>query len=80
MKGRLVARYGLLTALAMVLSYIETLIPLSFAVPGVKLGLANLTVIFALYRLGPKPAAALSLLRVVLVSFTFGNAYSSWYS
>lgn len=80
MKGRLVARYGLLTALAMVLSYIETLIPLSFAVPGVKLGLANLTVIFALYRLGPKPAAALSLLRVVLVSFTFGNAYSFWYS
>lgn len=80
MKGRLVARYGLLTALAMVLSYIETLIPLSFAVPGVKLGLANLTVIFALYRLGPKPAAALSLLRVALVSFTFGNAYSFWYS
>ena len=80
MKGRTVARWGLLTALAMVLSYIETLVPLSLAVPGVKLGLANLVVIFALYRMGPLPAAGLSLLRVVLVSFTFGNAYSFWYS
>ena len=42
--------------------------------------MANLTVIFALYRLGPRPAAALSLLRVALVSFTFGNAYSFAYS
>lgn len=74
------ARYGLLTALAMVLSYVETLVPLSFAVPGVKLGLANLVVIFALYRMGTAPAAALSLLRVVLVSASFGNAYSFWYS
>lgn len=80
MRGKTVARYGLLTALAMVLSYIETLVPLSLAVPGVKLGLANLVVIFALYRMGPLPAAALSLLRVLLVSFTFGNAYSFWYS
>ena len=80
MKGKTVARCGLLTALAMVLSYVETLVPLSLAVPGVKLGLANLAVIFALYRIGPGTAALLSLLRVVLVSFTFGNAYSFWYS
>ena len=52
MRGKTVARYGLLTALAMVLSYLETLVPLSFAVPGVKLGLANLVVIFALYQIG----------------------------
>jgi len=79
-KGKNVARYGLLTALAMALSYAESLIPLPFAAPGMKLGLANLVVIFALYRMGPGPAAGLSLLRVLLVSITFGNAYSLWYS
>ena len=80
MRGERAARYGLLTALAMVLSYIETLVPSPIALPGVKLGLANLVVIFALYRMGAGPAAALSLLRVVLVSASFGSAYSFWYS
>ena len=64
----------------MVLSWVEQLVPLSVAVPGVKLGLANLAVIFTLYRIGTRAAWGLSLLRVVLVSLTFGNAYSLWYS
>ena len=80
MDAKKVARYGLLLALGLVLSYAESLVPLSVAVPGVKLGLPNLVVLFALYRLGVKEAATLSLIRVVLVSNLFGNAYSLWYS
>lgn len=80
MDAKKVARFGLLIALALVLSYAESLVPLSVAVPGVKLGLPNLVVVFAIYRLGTKEAAVLSLLRVVLVSAMFGNAYSLWYS
>ena len=70
----------MLTAVALILSYVESLIPVLVAVPGVKLGITNIVVIFALYRLGTKEAAALSLLRVVLVSFLFGNAFSFLYS
>ena len=80
MDAKKIARYGLLVALALVLSYAESLVPLSVAVPGVKLGLPNLVVIFSLYRIGAKEAAVLSVLRVVLVSAMFGNAYSFWYS
>ena len=43
-------KYGLLTALAMVLSWVESMVPLSAAAPGMKLGLANLVVVYALYR------------------------------
>ena len=49
-KPKSIALLGICAAIAMVLSYIESLIPLSFAVPGIKLGLANIAVIFALYK------------------------------
>ena len=78
--SRRVARYALLIALAMVLSWLESMLPLPAAAPGMKLGLTNLVVLFALYRMGPCPAAAISLVRVLLVSMTFGNAYSFAYS
>lgn len=77
---RRIARYALLTALAMVLSWLEAMVPVSAAVPGVKLGLTNLVVIFALYRMGARDAAAISLVRVALAAMTFGNAYSFAYS
>ncbi len=80
MQSKRVARYALLVALAMVLSWLESMVPLSAAAPGVKLGLTNLVVIFALYRMGLFDAAVISLIRVLLVSFTFGNAYSFAYS
>ena len=78
--GKNIAHFGLLIALALVLSYLESLLPLSFGVPGVKLGLPNLVVIFALYRLSPKAAAVISLLRVLLVSVLFGSVLSLAYS
>ena len=52
MRGR-VAYFGVFTALALIFSYIETLIPLQFGIPGVKLGLGNIVTLFALYALGP---------------------------
>ena len=81
MSSRRLARYALLTALAMALSWLESLVPLAGVVPpGVKLGLTNLVVIFALYRMSLRDAAVISLVRVVLVAFTFGNSYSFAYS
>lgn len=80
MTGAQIAEYGLLIALAMVLSYVEFLIPFSFAVPGVKLGLANIVVVFALYRLGKTKAFVISILRVLLMTFMFGNAFALAYS
>ena len=79
MKASKVAQYGLLTALALVLSYLESLVP-PLWVPGVKLGLPNLAVVFALYRLGFKDACAISLERVVLVALLFGNGAALAYS
>lgn len=72
--------YGMLVALAMVLSYVEAQIPVFYYVPGMKLGLTNLVIIMALYRFGEKDAFLLNMLRIVLVSITFSNVYSLWYS
>ena len=70
---------AMLTAVAMILSYVESLLP-SVGIPGVKMGLANIAVIFALFRFGWKEAAALSLVRVVLVSLLFGSVGAMLYS
>lgn len=70
---------AMLTAVAMILSYVESLLP-SVGIPGVKMGLANIAVIFALFRFGWKEATALSLVRVVLVSLLFGSVGAMLYS
>lgn len=71
---------GMLTALAFILSYIESLIPVFVGIPGVKIGLANLTVMVALYTLGVKWAVPLSIIRILLTGFTFGSMASMMYS
>ncbi|MDD2980384.1 MAG: Gx transporter family protein [Hespellia sp.] len=75
-----VAYYGVFTALALIFSYVETLIPISFGVPGVKLGLANLIIVVAIYKLSGREAAVLSIVRVVLAGFLFGSMFSILYS
>ena len=80
MKTKDLAAFGLLTALALILSYVESLLPSFVPIPGIKLGLANIAVVFALYRLGGGRAALLSVTRVLLASFLFGNAYTLMYS
>lgn len=80
MKTKKVATLGLTIALAMIMSYIEALVPLSFAVPGIKMGLANIVIIFVLYKIGTKEAILVSLIRVILVSLLFSNAMAMAYS
>ena len=71
---------GLTIALAMIMSYIEALVPLSFAVPGIKMGLANIVIIFVLYKIGTKEAILVSLIRVIIVSLLFSNVMAMAYS
>ena len=75
-----VALYGMLISLAFIFSYIEAVIPIPIPVPGVKLGLANLVLIVGLYTVGISGTIAVSLVRIVLVGFTFGNFSSMIYS
>ena len=77
--GRLTT-LALLSAAAMVLSWLDSLIPVSGMLPGAKLGLANVAVLSGLYLLGPGPAAALALLKILLSTFLFGNAFSFFYA
>ena len=76
-----VALYGVFIALAMIMSYIELLIPPIFAaVPGIKLGLPNIIIIYVLYKIGFKSAFFISAVRVLLVAILFGNAMTLSYS
>ena len=80
MKTNKIAFLGMFTALAMIFSYIETLIPPLVAYPGIKLGLANIAIIVILYKTGWKEAVAVSLIRVVLSSMMFSTLLSMLYS
>lgn len=74
------ARISLLSALALVLSYIETMIPLPVALPGVKLGLANVAVVVALLGLDRRAAAAVAVVKVMASGFLFGSPMMLMYS
>ena len=78
--ARRLARVSLLCACALVLSYLETMIPLPVAVPGIKLGLANVAVVVALYTLDVKSAAAVALVKVFASGFLFGSPMMLAYS
>lgn len=78
--ARRLARVSLLCACALVLSYLETMIPLPIAVPGIKLGLANVAVVVALYSLDVKSAAAVALVKVFASGFLFGSPMMLAYS
>lgn len=72
---------GLCTSLALILSYIEALLPPIFtAVPGIKIGLPNIVIIFVLYRFGAKEAISVSLVRVAAVAMIFGSPITFAYS
>jgi heptaprenyl diphosphate synthase len=79
-KAKKIASFGIMVALAFTFSYFESLIPINFGIPGVKLGLANLVVVVALYIMKPSEALAIALIRIFLASLTFGNAFSLAYS
>ena len=79
MKNR-VAYFGVFTALALMFSYIETMIPIQFGVPGIKLGFANIMIVIMLYKSSAKEALLLSIVRMMLSGFLFGNLSSILYS
>ena len=73
MKTKRVAFLGLSIALAMVLSFLESQIPALVAIPGIKVGLPNLVIVFLIYKMGWKDAVIVSIIRTLLVSMLFGN-------
>lgn len=76
-----VAFLGLCTALALILAYVEILLqPLVPSIPGIKMGLPNIVIIFLLYRKGLVPAASVSLVRIILINVLFGNVMAFLYS
>lgn len=74
------AHMGLLLAFALILSYIETLIPFSFGIPGIKLGLANVAVLMCICLLGYREGLGLAVLKVFLAGLLFGNLSMMLYS
>lgn len=81
-KVKNIAFYGLMTALALVFSYLESFIPINalIPIPGVKLGFANIVVVFALYLMKPLDALVIGVLRVLLSGLLFGNPMTIAYS
>lgn len=80
-KTKKIAFLGLCTAVTLILSYVEALLPpLWAAVPGIKMGLPNIMILFLLYRFSWKEAAAVSLVRLVAVAMLFGSVMTLAYS
>ena len=74
------AYLGMFTTLALIAGYVEAMIPFDFGIPGIKLGLPNLIIVIVLYRMGVKDAFVVSVLRIVLSGFLFGNVFAIVYS
>ena len=77
---RQITTMGMLVALAMVLGFVETLIPINLGIPGMKLGLATIVVVLALFLFDIKTAVVVSILRIILIAMTFGNMSMMFYS
>ena len=74
------AAMGMLSALALALSFLESLIPFQPGLPGVKLGLANLVIVFALYRMNVHSALLINTVRILLSSLLFSGLFGLLYS
>ena len=80
MKAKRVAFLSMSIALAMILSFVESLIPALVAIPGIKIGLPNLIIVFILYRVGWKETVIVSIIRILLVAMLFGNVQTMTFS
>lgn len=80
-KTKKVVFLGVLTSVALVLSYLEAILPpIMAAIPGIKMGLPNIVMLFLLYRFGVKESAMVSLVRLFIVALLFGNVMTLAYS
>ena len=75
-----IARIALLAALALIFSYVEAIIPYNPAVPGIKLGIANLVCVTALYRYGAWEAAAVNGIRILIAGLLFNGLFGALYA
>ena len=73
-------RAAFLACLALALSYLEAILPSIPGVPGVKLGIANIVIVFAMYNLGNKYAVSINLVRILLAAMMFGTVISCFYA
>lgn len=80
MKTKTIARFAILTALALVLGYVESFIPVVPMVPGIKLGLSNTVLLYAVYMASPLEAALLMICKVMLSGLLFGGFSAMLYS
>ena len=80
MNQKKIANLGLFAAVAIIFGYVESLIPFFAGIPGMKLGLANLAVLFILEKYTWKEAALVSAVRIIVIGFMFGNLFSILYS
>lgn len=79
-KTKFIATSAMFVCLALVFSYVEILIPFSFGIPGVKLGLANLVIIIALYEMDFKYAFVINAIRIVIAGLLFSGLFGMMYS
>ena len=79
-RSKSIAAVALLTALALILSYVEAIIPFNIGIPGVKLGIANIVVVIALYVYGWGHALAVNVIRIVIAGFLFSGVFGIIYS
>lgn len=75
-----IAKTGLLSGFAIIISYIESLLPINIGIPGIKPGLANIVIVIALYLLNWQSAIIINIIRVLIVGMFFGNVFSILFS
>lgn len=80
MKTKKIAQIGMFVAVAFVLSYVESLLPISLGIPGIKIGLSNIVVVLCLYTCSLKQTFGIAIVRILLLGMTFGNLSMMMYS
>ena len=80
MSTKRIANISMLIALAIIFSYVEVLIPISIGIPGIKMGLANIVIVIALYSLNLGDVWMISIIRIFIIGIMFGNFMSIAYS
>ncbi len=80
MKTKKITLIGLLVAVAFVLSYVESLLPISLGIPGIKLGLSNIVVVLCIYELTAPQTFGVAMARILLMGLTFGSFSTLLYS
>lgn len=79
-KVKRLTQCAMLTALALIFSYIEFLLPINIGLPGIKLGIANIVIVIAIYKLGAVSGLVINIARILLSALLFGNMFSAIYA